>query len=110
MTDKLLSMTGMARRARKVSVGAFACQESIKKGEAKLVIIAADASDNTKKQFMDMCRFRNIKFIEYSDSEALGKCTGTGERAVVSVNDNNFAAAISDIYTQSFGECRKDDE
>lgn len=110
MNDKILSMAGLARRAHKVSAGAFAGAQSVKNGGARLVIIASDASDNTKKQFADLCSFRKVPIIEYSDTEALGKCTGTATRAVISVNDKNFAKAISDIYNQSFGECRKGDE
>ena len=36
--------------------------------------------------------------------ESLGHITGGGDRAVVSVNDNNFAKAISDIFISSEAE------
>lgn len=105
MNDKILSMTGMAKRARKVSAGGFICGQSIKNGSAELVIIAKDAAANTKKQTEDSCRYYKVPFIEYSDMESLGKCIGTDARAVISVNDKNFAKAISDIYNKSFREC-----
>lgn len=96
--DKLLSMTGLARRAGKVSSGSVGCEQAIKGKTAQLVIIAADASDNTKKAFTDSCSYYGVKVIEYADMYSLGKCIGADERAVVSVNDKNFAKAISDIY------------
>ena len=95
---KLLGMVGLAKRAGKISTGAFVCDKMIKTRRAKLVILASDASDNTKKTVTDSCKFYNIKLIELSDMANLGHITGGGERAVVSVNDNNFAKAITDIF------------
>ena len=96
--NKLFGMLGLAKRAGKVSTGAFVCDKMIKSGRARLVILAGDASQNTKKSVRDSCRYYKIKLIEISDMAALGHATGGGDRAVVSVNDNNFAKAISDIY------------
>ena len=98
--DKLLFMAGLARRARKLSAGSFTCEKMIKSGRAKLIIIAEDASKNTKKQFTDACRYYNVPIIEYSDMETIGKTVGVEARAVISVNDKNFAEAISDIYSK----------
>ena len=96
--DKLLSMVGLARRAGKISSGSVGCEQSVKGKAAKLVIIATDASDNTKKAFTNTCSYYDTECIEYADMQSLGQCIGADERAVVSVNDKNFAKAISDIY------------
>lgn len=98
--DKLLFMAGLARRARKISAGSFICEKMLKSGRSNLIIIAEDASDNTKKQFTDACRYYHVPIIEYSDMETIGKTIGTDVRAVISVNDKNFAEAISDIYSK----------
>ena len=99
--NKLLGMLGLAKRAGKLSVGAFVCDKMIRSGRARLVILACDASQNTKKSVTDSCKYYNIKMIEISDMSALGHATGGGEKAVVSVNDNNFARAISDIICEA---------
>ncbi len=96
--NKLLSMLGLAKRAGKISTGAFICSKDIKSRRSKLVVLAEDASANTKKSISDSCRFYNIKLIEFSNMAELGHATGGGDRAVVSVNDYNFAKAISDIF------------
>ena len=101
---KLFGMLGLAKRAGKVSTGAFICGKMIKSGRARLVILARDASENTKKSVRDSCKHYRVKLIEASDMAELGHATGGGERAVVSVNDNNFAKAISDIYILSEAE------
>lgn len=87
----------MAKRAGKISTGGFICSKKIKSKEAKLVITASDASDNTKKAAADSCRYYKVKYIETASMAELGKYTGSSSgRAVVSVNDNNFAKAILD--------------
>lgn len=92
--DKVLGMLGMAKKAGKVKSGGFLCDKSIKAGESRLIIIAEDASENSKKAIKNSCGYYNVEYIEYSDMETLGKFTGSGKRAVISVNDSSFAAAI----------------
>lgn len=96
MNEKSLKMLGMAKRAGKVSTGEFICTKSIKSGQAKLVIIAEDASENTKKSVTNSCKYYHVQYTEGGTMAELGKYTGSSERAVVSVNDNNFAKAILD--------------
>ncbi|MGN1115060.1 MAG: L7Ae/L30e/S12e/Gadd45 family ribosomal protein [Candidatus Ornithomonoglobus sp.] len=96
--NKVFGMLGLAKRAGKVSTGAFVCGNMIKSRKAKLVLLAGDAAPNTKKAVRNSCKYYNVKLIEISDMASLGHATGGGERAVVSVNDENFAKAISDKY------------
>lgn len=91
-------MLGLAKRAGKISTGSFICEKAIRSKQAKLVILACDASDNTKKSIRNSCEYYKVRLIEYSSMAELGHATGGGDRAVVSINDNNFAKAISDIY------------
>lgn len=99
MNEKLLNMLGMAKRAGKVSTGEFICSKAIKSGAAKLAIIAADASENTKKSIVSSCKYYKVKYIETCSMADLGKYTGSSsERAVAVVNDNNFAKAILDKF------------
>ena len=50
--DRVLSMLGLATRSRNVVSGGFATEEAVKSGKAYLVIIAEDASDNTRKNIV----------------------------------------------------------
>lgn len=49
--SKVLSMLGLAAKAGKVASGEFSTEKEVKSGNACLVIVAEDASDNTKKLF-----------------------------------------------------------
>ena len=107
MKDKLLGMVGLSRRAGKASVGADRCAKSIKNGSAKLVLLAADASENTKKDIKNSCAHYNIRCIEYSDKITLGRSVGLSECGALSVNDDNFAKAILDRFNISLRDERK---
>ena len=101
--DKIFGLIGLAKRAGKISGGEFSVTASIKDKTAQLVIIAADASDNTKKKIIDSCRFYNVDYIEYGSLEELGKFTGSGIRAVISVKDSGFKNAIKKHFENNSG-------
>ena len=58
--DKILSLVGLATRAGKTASGEFCTEKEVKTGSAALVIVAGDASENTKKKFRDMCEFYEV--------------------------------------------------
>lgn len=74
-------------------------EKSVKEGSAKLVIVADDASDNTKKEFSDMCSFYNVPIFMLSSKEELGRSMGKEMRASLSVTDDGFAKSIMKLIT-----------
>ena len=54
---KVLGSLGLAMKAGDVVSGEFMTEKSIREGIARLVIVAKDASGNTKKKFADSCHF-----------------------------------------------------
>ena len=71
MTDKnkVFSMIGLATRARKVVSGEFSTEKSVKSGRGVLVLVADDASQNTKKKFQNMCDFYEVPIYFIADKE-----------------------------------------
>ncbi len=94
MRDKILSLLGLAARGRNLVSGEFAAEKAVKEGKAELVIVADDASDNTKKMFANSCKFYNTPICFYSDKENLGRAIGKEMRASVAVTDHGIAAGI----------------
>jgi len=92
--DKVLSLIGLAQRAGKVASGEFATERAIKTGNASVVFVAEDSSDNTKKMFDNMCTFYNVPIYIYSDKETLGHAIGKEFRASLAVLDLGFKNAI----------------
>ncbi|MCD7725686.1 MAG: ribosomal L7Ae/L30e/S12e/Gadd45 family protein [Clostridiales bacterium] len=92
--DKVLSMLGLATRSRNVVSGGFATQQAVKSGKAYLVIIAEDASDNTRKKYSNMCEFYQVPCACYGTKEVLGHAMGKEERTTLAVTDGGFADSI----------------
>lgn len=99
MDKKILSMLGIAKKAGKVASGEFLCEESIRNGKAKVVIVSEEASDNTKKRFRDKTTYYQVPLYERFSMEALGKAIGSETRAVISVNDAGIARTIIKYFT-----------
>lgn len=92
--DKALSMAGLAQRAGKVASGEFSTEKAVKTCKAKLVLVAADSSDNTKKMFSNMCTFYQVPIFFYSDKVSLGHAIGKEFRASLAILDEGFAKTI----------------
>ena len=92
--SKALSMIGLATKAGKVASGEFSTEKEVKSARAYLVIVAGDASENTKKKFRNMCSFYEVPIYFLSDKESLGRAMGKEYRACLAVQDENFAKAI----------------
>ena len=75
--DKILSLVGLATRAGKTASGEFCTEKEVKTGRAALVIVAGDASENTKKKFRDMCEFYEVPIYFYKDKDTWA-CNGKG--------------------------------
>lgn len=93
--DRGLQMLSIAMRAGKIGSGEFQTEESVKNGSAWLVIAACDASENTRKKFINMCDYYDVPILFYSDKDTLGHIIGKEERAVLCVNDEGLAREVS---------------
>mgnify|MGYP000684687764 CR=1 FL=1 len=63
-------------------------------GKGFLVLVAADASENTRKKFSNMCEFYEVPIYFIANKEELGKFCGKEFRASLAVQDENFAKAM----------------
>ena len=92
--DKVLSYIGLAMKSGNVVSGEFAVEKAVKSQKAHVVIVANDASDNTKKKFYDMCSFYEVPVVSYAAKEELGHAIGKDYRAVAAINDAGLAGAV----------------
>ena len=69
--DRVLSMLGLAAKAGKIESGEFSTEKAVKKGFGHLVIVAEDASDNTKKMFRNMCEYYKVPMVIFGTKEEL---------------------------------------
>ncbi len=92
--SKALSLISLATKAGKTASGEFCTEKEVKTGLAELVIVAEDASDNTKKKFKNMCEFYEVPIYFYGDKDTLGHAMGKEFRASLAVMDSGFAKGI----------------
>lgn len=95
MQDKLLSLLGIAAKAGRLVCGSFVVEKTVKAGKACCVIVSEDASDNTKKDFRDMCAWYHVPMLFYGSRGELGHAIGKGERVVAAITDSGLAEAVS---------------
>ena len=92
--NKILSLLGIAMRGRNLVSGEFQTENAVKNGSAMLVIIAEDASANTKKLFTDKCSFYQVPVYEFGTKAELGRAIGKDLRSSLGVCSAGLADAI----------------
>ena len=97
--DKILSLIGLATKAGKIVSGEFSVEKAVKSDKAYLVIVAEDASDNTKKMFQNMCEYRNVPLYYYSNKNDLGHAMGKQFRVSIACLDEGFSKAMIEQIT-----------
>ncbi|MFD0711315.1 YlxQ family RNA-binding protein [Paenibacillus sp. GCM10027626] len=99
--NKTLSLLGMAMRAGKLVTGDETVLKAVRQGKAKLVIVAGDASDNTKKKYRDKCSTYGVAVKELYDRVTLGQAIGKEARVIIAVMDAGFSSSIQRSLSQS---------
>lgn|SRR5690554_2904451 len=94
MNDRMLSLLGLCYRARRLIAGEDQVLKEIQKRSVRLVIVAGDASEKTKKRFTDKCKFYQIPLRIVSNRNDLGKAIGKGERVVIGIADEGFSRKL----------------
>ena len=100
---KLLSLIGLATRARKVVSGEFSTEKSVKSGRSHLVIVSEEASENTKKMFTNMCTYYKVPIYLFGTKDELGHAMGQEFRASLSVEDVGFAKSMAGLMNVNGG-------
>ena len=115
MTERLI---GLCRAAGGVTVGFDAVLNEVRSGRAKFVLIASDASDRTRKQLSDKCKYYHVTCFEgaYTSAglaEMLGRRSGCVAAAFTGKGPyDSVCRALSETCPSRATECcddRKDD-
>jgi len=97
MNERIYSFIGLAMKAGELVSGEEACERAIKKNKVKLIIVAEDSSEKSKKNYRDMCDYRNIRIEFFGEKEKLGKSIGKETRAVIAIIEKGFAKRLSEL-------------
>lgn len=91
---KVYSLLGIAAKSRNIASGEFLTEKAVKEHKAALVIVASDASDNTKKMFTNMCTYYGVPIYFFGEKEKLGHAIGKQIRASMAVLNKGLSDAI----------------
>jgi len=91
---KAFNLIGLATKSRHIASGEFSTEKAVKENKAALVIVAEDASDNTKKMFTNMCTYYKVPIFFFGNKDDLGHSMGKEFRASLAVLDKGLANAI----------------
>lgn len=93
-SNQWMSLLGLANRARKIISGEELAIKEIRSGRAKLILLSADASPNTKKKVTDKCNYYHVPIKTVENRNILGQAIGKESRVVVAVLDDGFAKKL----------------
>lgn len=93
LSNEMMSILGLCARARQLSSGSILLND-IRNHKVKIVIIAEDASDNTKKKITDKCHYYCIDYVVMGDADSISKAIGKNNRVALGILDKGFADKI----------------
>jgi len=82
--DDFFFMLGLAMRAGQLTFGEDGVRKAIASGGAKLVLLDAGASENTKKRMRDSCAYYGVALVETA-ADRLGYAVGKPGRMSAAV-------------------------
>ncbi|HNT64589.1 MAG TPA: ribosomal L7Ae/L30e/S12e/Gadd45 family protein [bacterium] len=92
--EKLLSLIGLANRARRLAIGRQAVSAGLQHKEADLVLLAGDAPSRLGDQLAAVDKVR-LAFLPRSiTKDVLGRILGRKPVAIIAVCDRHFADGI----------------
>ncbi len=88
--NRALNTLGICRGAGKISYGETLIKD-IKNKKVYLVVIASDASDNSKKKLIDKCSYYKCEYLICLDKESISKAIGKdGLVSALGIKDFNL--------------------
>ncbi len=99
MNQKVAQLLGLAMRAGKVITGEGLVINGVRNGQAKLVLLATDASANTTKKVSDKCLYYKVPCYSLSTRYELGSAIGKEARVSIAITDSKMAKSMENLLT-----------
>ena len=96
MMDPILSMIGICRKAGKIEAGEEPVDAAVRARDARLLLLAADAADNTARRCAHFAEVGQCLWLRVPESKyELGRALGRGSCAVLAITDTGLALAVA---------------
>lgn len=105
MSDKILSMLGLMRRANAIEIGEINSGSAVKSGKAKILLLASDASDNARHRAEGFVFGHNtiLTDLPYTKEE-ISMNVGVNGCSMAAVTDIGFANALMNALSATDSE------
>lgn len=116
MREKTLNLLGLMRKANAIAVGETNTGGAVRAGKAKLLLLAADASDNARSRVRGFTHGRDIVTVTLPfTKDEIAAHVGVSGCAMAAITDIGFAnafmkslaAAVPDGYDESVAEIQR---
>lgn len=105
MKNNIYGLLGISAKAGKLVSGMDATVDNIKRGRVKLIILAEEASEKTKKEMNYYSEKNNIKLIVYGNIDENSHAIGKKNRAIIAILDDGLANSIlKEIEREVYGK------
>ena len=91
INHKILGLLGLTRKAGKIVFGTEMVIDAIKKDRVKLLLVATDAAERTKKNFEMIAIEKKIPIRVIESIEEISKAIGQQNKAILGITDINFS-------------------
>ncbi len=116
MREKTLNLLGLMRKANAIAVGETNTGGAVIAGKAKLLLLAADASDNARSRARGFTHGRDVVTVTLPfTKDEIAAHVGVSSCAMAAITDIGFAnafmkslaAAVPDGYDESAAEIQR---
>lgn len=97
-------MLGISAKAGKVVCGNDATIEDIERHKVKLVIVAEDASEKTKKNMRYVCEKNKIPILEFGNIDEISRTIGKTNKAIIGIKSKSLSEAIEKLIKNNGGD------
>ena len=94
---RVLGMLGISAKAGKIVCGTDATIEDIERHRVKLVIVAKNASEKTKKNIKYICDKNQTIILEFGDINEISKTIGKDNKAIIGIKSKSLSREIEKL-------------
>ncbi len=91
---RIENLLGLTQKARMLQAGTELAEKALLHGKGKLLLLASDAAEEVRQNFLRLCKSREVPVVIFSDKITLGACIGKAPRTALLILDRGFADAI----------------
>ena len=111
MTDRILGIIGMMRKASALVIGEDQVSEAIQKGKVKVLIIPSDAGESVRKFAVRASANRHLEVIEIPyQTEVHSDAVGLINCRIAAATDLGFAKAMVNMLSKQNPERYQSEE